>query len=352
VVPGVEIMDYHHAQTVANGIHIAHSFEYVNAQARELATDVLPTDVNKLALQLNDRTMWMLAGVSPTVWQKVSLSDSEQAQLSILLQTGGNAVAFKSVEANGKTFSASPSESNLVISGVEGVRVDISSDNKLELGFTPEIVGKLAIAGNHGSLSGLNLDHHVQYLNVTRHQKAGLHELVRVIGGITYGCVPHDDLDGLTNVTINNSTLQSDQVLSFNGGFWQNASIPLATSLKHGLMSKTDKVALTNLIGSSDERLKTHVAKLSDSVNALSIIKKLETVSFNWVDSANRGQKREIGLMAQQVEPLLPFVVREDGEGFKTIDYAKLTVVLIDAVNMLQERVESLQDQICRLMVR
>ena len=344
-------MDYHHNQTVANGIHIAHSFEYVNAQARELATDILPTDINKLALQLDNHTVWMLTGVSPTAWQKVSLSADDYAQLDILIQTGGNAVAFKSVEANDKTFSASPTESNLVISGVDGVRADISLDNKLEIGFMPEIVDKLAVAGNHGALVGLNLDHHVQYLNVTRHQKAGLHELVKVIGGVTYGCVPHDDLDGLTNVTINNSTLQPEQVLSFNGGFWQNSSIPLATSLKNGLMSKSDKVALTNLIGSSDERLKTNIVNLSDSIDALSILGKMDAVKFNWKDIENRGKQREVGLIAQQLEPLMPELIREDSDGFKAIDYAKLTVVLIEAVKALQARVEDQQEQICRLVV-
>ena len=52
----------------------------------------------------------------------------------------------------------------------------------------------------------------------------------------------------------------------------------------------------------------------------------------------NKGEspdKREVGVIAQEVERVLPEVVSEDAEGYKSVDYTKLTPLLIEAVKEL-----------------
>lgn len=55
------------------------------------------------------------------------------------------------------------------------------------------------------------------------------------------------------------------------------------------------------------------------------------------------GTNHEIGLLAQDVERILPNLVYTDNEGRKLVDYTSLIPVLIDAVKTLQQEVEDLK---------
>ena len=86
----------------------------------------------------------------------------------------------------------------------------------------------------------------------------------------------------------------------------------------------------------SDERLKTDIHTLP---YGLEQINKLNPVSFYWNDEERkkRGAKREIGLIAQQVQPIIPECVGEntDGEHNLYLDYYKMIPVLIKSVQEL-----------------
>ena len=88
----------------------------------------------------------------------------------------------------------------------------------------------------------------------------------------------------------------------------------------------------------SDASLKTNVYSLE---NSLEKVMNLEGVSFNWKD----GGKSSIGLIAQDVEKVLPEVVNTDN-GLKYIDYGKLTALLIEAIKEQQKEIELLKAEI------
>ncbi len=92
----------------------------------------------------------------------------------------------------------------------------------------------------------------------------------------------------------------------------------------------------------SDIRYKTNIRPIS---NALDKINQLEGVYFNW--KSNNIQ--EIGLIAQQVEPIIPEVVTTDSEGYKGLDYRKLTSLLIQGIKEQQIQIKSQQQQINEL---
>ena len=50
--------------------------------------------------------------------------------------------------------------------------------------------------------------------------------------------------------------------------------------------------------------------------------------------------RKQIGLIAQDVEKLIPELVSENNDGYKTIDYAKLTPLLIESIKSQQESIE------------
>lgn len=93
----------------------------------------------------------------------------------------------------------------------------------------------------------------------------------------------------------------------------------------------------------SDERAKTNIKPLSYSVN---IIKQLNPVSYNPIsNSTEQANRLEIGLLAQDVEEILPELVCTDEEGRKLVDYVSLVPILINAVKDLSAEVQALKNQ-------
>ena len=98
----------------------------------------------------------------------------------------------------------------------------------------------------------------------------------------------------------------------------------------------------------SDERQKENVSTLT---GALDKVKQLRGVSFTWKDSTDRGTDTQIGLIAQEVEQVYPELVGDgdlpnttDGEApMKSVNYAHLTSVLIEAIKELEARVKELE---------
>lgn len=100
----------------------------------------------------------------------------------------------------------------------------------------------------------------------------------------------------------------------------------------------------------SDKRLKDEVATID---NALEKIKSLRGVSYVWNNGSRKGRK-DLGLIAQEVEKVLPEIVYENemplmddsGKKYKTVDYEKMVGVLIEAVKEQQLQIDELKAQL------
>ena len=102
---------------------------------------------------------------------------------------------------------------------------------------------------------------------------------------------------------------------------------------------------------SSDVALKENIVNIPDPLEAL---KKLNGVLFDWkkdyIDS--RGgedgyfvRKKDVGVIAQEVEKVLPEAVAQRKDGIKAVKYDRLTCLLIEAVKKLSEKVETLSKE-------
>ena len=96
--------------------------------------------------------------------------------------------------------------------------------------------------------------------------------------------------------------------------------------------------------GISDQRLKDNVEDLD--INALDKVDDLRPVEFDWnqtaYDGYNELEGHEFGLIAQEVEDIFPEIVSVF-RNHKAIDYSKLTVILIKAIQELRQEVETLK---------
>jgi hypothetical protein len=105
-------------------------------------------------------------------------------------------------------------------------------------------------------------------------------------------------------------------------------------------------VTAYSTVVASDERLKDVVVTIENAVEKVS---KLRGVEFIW-NKGKREGKQDIGVIAQEVEKVLPEVViekelplMEEGTTYKTVDYPKLTAVLIEAIKEQQKEIEQLK---------
>ena len=96
---------------------------------------------------------------------------------------------------------------------------------------------------------------------------------------------------------------------------------------------------------SSDVRLKKDIDPITLGLDA---VLQLEGKTFKWSDES-LSQETHIGLIAQDVEKVIPELVTQDENGFKAIAYAKLTTILIEAIKDQQGQMTVQQDQIAAL---
>jgi hypothetical protein len=94
----------------------------------------------------------------------------------------------------------------------------------------------------------------------------------------------------------------------------------------------------------SSRRWKTNIQPLQ---GALDKVMRLNGVSFDWIE----GGKHDIGLIAEDVGQVVPEVVayEDNGVDAKSVDYARLTALLIEAVKEQQKTIELQNDKIEKL---
>ena len=86
----------------------------------------------------------------------------------------------------------------------------------------------------------------------------------------------------------------------------------------------------------SDERLKDNITPLSDNLNKLDMI---NAYNFDWKPNAFRSGK-DVGVLAQEIEKIMPEAVITRDTGYKAVDYQKLIGFLIGCVKELKQKLD------------
>ena len=160
------------------------------------------------------------------------------------------------------------------------------------------------------------------------------------------------DYDALNNLV--NPTSYSLLGSNNNSLVTQQIEIDQNNNQESGLISVgAENGSFINLIGSSgninisgslsqssDRRLKKNIKTLT---SGLSIVNQLRGVRYNWKDESRTGNK--IGFIAQEVEDVLPELVKTRENGFKGVNYAEMTAVLVEAVKELSKQIDELKNE-------
>jgi len=133
---------------------------------------------------------------------------------------------------------------------------------------------------------------------------------------------------GVTGIGSKNAIIAStDAALTIQRGT-RNVGIGKADP-SYALDVVGDIYASGDVIMFSDERKKTDIEVIP---NALEKVLQLRGVTFNKLDDDNR---RHSGIIAQEVEKVLPEVVYTDKDGLKSVAYGNMIGLLIEAIKEL-----------------
>ena len=145
---------------------------------------------------------------------------------------------------------------------------------------------------------------------------------------------------GLTGVGITTATDPADD---------RTLRIPF-TGITSGLMTSANThsellynpsigtLFATDFDSTSDQRLKKNIKPIE---GALDKVTKLVGVEFDWVNT----DKKSIGVIAQQVEEVVPELVHTNSKGYKSVSYGNLVALLIEAIKELSENGKTGNDQ-------
>lgn len=97
-----------------------------------------------------------------------------------------------------------------------------------------------------------------------------------------------------------------------------------------------------DIIAFSDATLKTSVKTIADPLELLS---RLRGVYYNKIDTGELGT----GVIAQEVEDVMPMLVKTNAEGLKSVNYGNFAGLFIESINALQNQVQELKAEVARL---
>ena len=214
------------------------------------------------------------------------------------------------------------------------------SDVTTALGYTPyqentalsattgTFSGDVTVNGNQVITSGSNADVKFSVWSGTTYG-------IGMTSGVTYGGLN----DYAMTFCMNNDT---------DRGFWWGYSGQTKSS---GAMSLTTAGVLTvassitaggDITAFSDIRVKENIEDLEGSLDKVT---QLRGVSYNKIGS----EEKSIGVIAQEIQEVLPEVVREGQDGMLSVAYGNITAVLIEAIKEQQEIISQLEERIVDL---
>ena len=139
-------------------------------------------------------------------------------------------------------------------------------------------------------------------------------------------------LTGSGNITVPYAT-SAGNALQWDGGATGLTAVTGRNSLQLGTENDVQfrNITARAFYYESDEKLKTNIETIE---GALDKVKELRGVGFEWKESGDH----TIGLIAQEVEAVLPELV-ESGDGdVKSVSYGNLVVLLIEAMKEMDEK--------------
>ena len=194
---------------------------------------------------------------------------------------------------------------------------------------------------NHDNLSGFVTNEHIDHSGVS----------ITGINGLTGGgnittsrTITLDGTNGYftssvqTVINSNNFATTGSNIFSGSQNITGSLILTGSTDIDGDINATGDITAYY----SSDERLKKNITRIQSPSNKVKLI---HGVEFDWIPKKgiHNNKGHDVGVIAQDVEKVLPDIVINKKNGYKAVNYEKLVALLIEVNKDLLERVEELE---------
>ena len=165
--------------------------------------------------------------------------------------------------------------------------------------------------------------------------------------------------DGITNNCVStNMVLKSDGTSDpvCSNIFDDGTFVGIGTTTPGDELEVAGKLKTMGINETSDKRYKKEIQNIE---NALEKVSQMDGVYFNWKSEEEQEKEglvitktttqKEIGVLAQDLEEVLPEVVNTDNQGYKSVQYSKLVAVLIEAIKELEVENKTLKASVNNL---
>ena len=177
------------------------------------------------------------------------------------------------------------------------------------------LTGSLVVSGSHTITGSLTVSGSSNPIFIAR-------------GGI--------EVDG--NIRASNSTTITGS-LYVSGSYGGSAG---AISASGDIVADGDVIAYN----SSDIRLKDNIQVIKGSLDKIGEIRGVE---FDWNDKSPgwaRERGHDVGVIAQEVQKIIPEIVIERKNGYLGVDYKRIVPLLIESIKELKQEVEDLKKKV------
>ena len=338
---------------------------------------------------------FILNGTDSATTRYIFTDNTNTGDGRLVIQSGGGSAGYGgAINLYSHSHSSKPGD---VVAGISSnsngaFRVNTSGiDNGSDV-FVVKADGKVGI-GTTSPSSLLHLDGTTSNTYLTVEANSGASNAIKFVGANTWtlgndtaagvgdnnfalldGSDVRITVDASGNVGIGTTSFISDAVLTVDGGDMMvhgaNNSAGISDLLSgytrgdYGVFyssantiyfriasSYVSYIASNGTYNVSDERLKENVATLTGTLDK---VKQLRGVSHTWKDTEEKGTDTVIGMIAQEVETVYPELVGDGGlpndnagnAPYKSINYAHLTSVLVEAVKELSTKLEAAEARI------
>jgi hypothetical protein len=140
---------------------------------------------------------------------------------------------------------------------------------------------------------------------------------------------------------------QGQKIMYVNGNL---GNVGIGTNNPTQKLTVAGNICATGSIGScSDIRYKTNLQPVA---NVLASVVNLNPIYYQWKkEFTNKGftDDRQLGFSAQEIEKYFPEIVQTDEEGYKAVDYSRMTPVLVQAIKEQQQQIDTLKNELAEL---
>lgn len=256
--------------------------------------------------------------VSSSIQLGSDISGSVNAATASLITTASatdNIITF--TKGEGTTFTVTIDTGST--SGINSVAAD----------STPQLGGNLDL--NTRTISGSGTISMVG--NISGQQITGSNVLFTSVNSTSVTSTTLAATSGITGATLNTTGLISGSVIKSAN------AISGSSLLIQGAIKATGDVTAFH---SSDARLKDNITPIK---GALDKIKTIGGYEFDW-NNQSEHKGHDVGVIAQEIEFILPELVVTRDNGYKAVRYEKIVALLIEALKEQQLQIDELKSKL------